>query len=448
MAWLPDGMTERLYSAANRKPTSLLQEPAAKSSRTHMFASVSRYFRFIADNKALLGFGLLMAFGSSFGQSFFVGLYQAPLREAFDLTASGFGAAFSAVTLVSAAILPWTGRVIDQVSLRAYTAGTILILAGATLVLAFNSYFALFIVALFALRHVGQGLMSHTSSTAMGRYFTPNRGKAVTIASTGYSLGEALFPAMALAIIALVGWRLSWAVHAGTLLLIFLPAALWLVWREPAHEKDTPKDTNHPARTLTSARDWTRAEVIRDPRFYVLIPAMMAPAFILTGFFVHQGFLATSKDWPIELVAAGFSTFAIVKLVSSLFVGPFADRFGFRPLMALYMVPLALSMLSLALIDASIGVFLYFGLAGLSTGGAMAVGGLLWPELYGTKHLGAIRSLSTSLMVFSTALAPVTFGALIDLGISAEGIALISLGYAAIAVALLLAFLWNEKKST
>jgi len=414
-----------------------------------MFGSVSRYFRFIGENKALLGFGLLMAFGSSFGQSFFVGLYQAPLREAFDLSASGFGAAFSAVTLVSAAILPWTGRVIDQVSLRTYTAATILILACAALTLAFNTYFILFVVALFVLRHVGQGLMSHTSSTAMGRYFTANRGKAVTIASTGYSLGEALFPAMALAVIALVGWRLSWAVHGATLILVFLPLALWLVWREPAHEKSRPTGNTasgtHP--NLTATRDWTRAEVMRDPRFYVLIPAMMAPAFILTGFFVHQGFLASSKDWPVELVAAGFSTFAIVKLVSSLFVGPFADRFGFRPLMALYMVPLALSMLSLALIDANIGVFLYFGLAGLSTGGAMAVGGLLWPELYGTRHLGAIRSLSTSLMVFSTALAPVTFGALIDWGVSAKGIAFISLGYAGIAVAMLLTFLWHEKKS-
>ncbi len=414
-----------------------------------MFGSVSRYFRFIGENKALLGFGLLMAFGSSFGQSFFVGLYQAPLREAFDLSASGFGAAFSAVTLVSAAILPWTGRVIDQVSLRTYTAATILILACAALTLAFNTYFVLFVVALFVLRHVGQGLMSHTSSTAMGRYFTANRGKAVTIASTGYSLGEALFPAMALAVIALVGWRLSWAVHGATLILVFLPLALWLVWREPAHEKSRPTGNTasgtHP--NLTATRDWTRAEVMRDPRFYVLIPAMMAPAFILTGFFVHQGFLASSKDWPVELVAAGFSTFAIVKLVSSLFVGPFADRFGFRPLMALYMVPLALSMLSLALIDANIGVFLYFGLAGLSTGGAMAVGGLLWPELYGTRHLGAIRSLSTSLTVFSTALAPVTFGALIDWGVSAKGIAFISLGYAGIAVAMLLTFLWHEKKS-
>jgi len=411
-----------------------------------MFAPIFRYLSFVHLNKRLLGFGLLMAFGSSFGQSFFVGLYQAPLREAFDLSASGFGGAFSAVTLLSAAVLPWTGRVIDQVSLRAYAGGTIVILAVATLCIATTNLFWLFIIALFVLRHFGQGLMSHTSSTAMGRYFTANRGKAITLSSTGYSLGEALFPAIAVAIIALVGWRTSWIVHGGALLLIFLPLALWLVWRDPTHEKDLPAQGATPTRDLTAHRDWTRAEVIRDPRFYILIPAMMAPAFILTGFFVHQGFLASSKEWPIELVAAGFSTFAIVKLVASLFVGPFADKFGFRPLMALYMVPLAFSMLSLALINNVAGIFLYFALAGLSTGGAMAVGGLLWPELYGTKHLGSIRSLSSSLMVFSTALAPVTFGTMIDVGLSAAAIAYISLGYTLIAVALLAFFLWREKQ--
>ena len=411
-----------------------------------MFAPIFRYLSFVHLNMRLLGFGLLMAFGSSFGQSFFVGLYQAPLREAFDLSASGFGGAFSAVTLLSAAVLPWTGRVIDQVSLRAYAGGTIIILAVATLCIATTNLFWLFIIALFVLRHFGQGLMSHTSSTAMGRYFTANRGKAITLSSTGYSLGEALFPAIAVAIIALVGWRTSWLVHGGALLLIFLPLALWLVWRDPTHEKDLPAQNTTPTRDLTAHRDWTRAEVIRDPRFYILIPAMMAPAFILTGFFVHQGFLASSKEWPIELVAAGFSTFAIVKLVASLFVGPFADKFGFRHLMALYMVPLAFSMLSLALIDNVAGIFLYFALAGLSTGGAMAVGGLLWPELYGTKHLGSIRSLSSSLMVFSTALAPVTFGTMIDVGLSAAAIAYISLGYTLIAVALLAFFLWWEKQ--
>ena len=182
--------------------------------------------------------------------------------------------------------------------------------------------FWIFVVGLFLLRHFGQGLMSHTSSTAMGRYFSANRGKAVTISSTGYSLGEAVFPAIAVALIALVGWRESWIIYAGVLLFVLLPLTYGLVRTDPEPESVPDEAETQKFRDRTAKRDWTRAEVIRDPRFYILIPAMMAPAFILTGFFVHQGYLAQSKGWPIELVAAGFSVFAIVKLVASLLAGP------------------------------------------------------------------------------------------------------------------------------
>lgn len=410
-----------------------------------MFAPFLSYLRFIRGHKSLLTFGLLMTFGSSFGQSFFVGLYQMPLREMYDLSASAFGGAFSFVTLLSAAALPWTGRVIDQVPLRTFSTSVILVLSGAALAIAFVPSFWMFVVALFFLRHFGQGLMSHTSSTAMGRYFSVNRGKAVTISAAGYSFGEAIFPAIVVALIALVGWRESWVIYAAALLLVLLPLTYGLVQTDPKPETVVNTDNATDPDDRTAKRDWTRAEVMRDPRFYILVPAMMAPAFILTGFFVHQGYLAQSKGWPIELVAAGFSVFAIVKLVASLLAGPFADRFGFRPLIALYMVPLALSMIALGTVEATYGIFLYFTLAGISTGGAMAVGGLLWPELYGTKHLGAIRSLSVSLMVFATALAPVTFGWLIDAGLGANMIAHISLGYSVLAVALVIFFLWREK---
>jgi len=116
--------------------------------------------------------------------------------------------------------------------------------------------------------------------------------------------------------------------------------------------------------------------------------------------------------------------------------------------MAFYMVPLAFSLLAISFIDAHYGIFIYFTLAGISTGGAMTVGGLLWPELYGTKHLGAIRSLSVSLMVFATALAPVTFGWMIDAGLSASAIANISLVYSLVAIATIGVFLLREKKNS
>jgi MFS family permease len=69
-------------------------------------------------------------------------------------------------------------------------------------------------------------------------------------------------------------------------------------------------------------------------------------------------------------------------------------------------------------------------------GAGSAVLGAFWPEYYGTRHLGAIRSVATSLMVFATALGPVITGALIDAGVDydrqLQGMALIALGSAAL----------------
>ena len=48
----------------------------------------------------------------------------------------------------------------------------------------------------------------------------------------------------------------------------------------------------------------------------------------------------------------------------------------------------------------------------------MTIGSTFWPNYFGTKNLGSIRSLSTSSMVFGTALGPVIVGQLLDLNIS------------------------------
>ena len=53
------------------------------------------------------------------------------------------------------------------------------------------------------------------------------------------------------------------------------------------------------------------------------------------------------------------------------------------------------------------------------TAGMMAnVSGALWPEIYGVRHLGAIRAMAISAMVLSTAAAPFVLGVLIDAGIA------------------------------
>ena len=75
--------------------------------------------------------------------------------------------------------------------------------------------------ALFAMRLTGQGLMTHTASTSMARYFERGRGKAISIALLGFPAGQAALPPLAVAAAAVVGWRVTW-VGAGTVLAVVL----------------------------------------------------------------------------------------------------------------------------------------------------------------------------------------------------------------------------------
>ena len=136
-----------------------------------------------------------------------------------------------------------------------------------------SSLVALFF-SLFALRLFGQGMLTHTAQTAMGRWYDQERGRAVSVTSVGHNLGEAVLPALVLLFVAQFGWREVWLIAAGSLILVALPVSCWLM-----NSKRIPTHGASPE-TVTSIRQWTRAEVLRDPYFYGLLVGILAPALI------------------------------------------------------------------------------------------------------------------------------------------------------------------------
>ena len=63
-------------------------------------------------------------------------------------------------------------------------------------------------------------------------------------------------------------------------------------------------------------------------------------------------------------------------------------------------------------------------LMGVSSGLYFTGLSALWAELYGAKHLGAIKSLTNAVMVFSSALGPALVGNLLAEGVVFEKICL------------------------
>lgn len=397
---------------------------------------MSNTLAFVVGNPRFLTFGAATAFLSSFGQTFFISLFGGEIRAAFGLSHGDFGTIYAVGTLSSAAVLVWAGRKIDDMDLRHFTLAIGFGLAVACVVVASAQGPATLVVAIFLLRFFGQGLMSHTSSATMARYFDDNRGKALSVAGMGYPLGEAAYPIIAIMAMAWLGWRGAWLACAAVMAVATLPVAFWLLKGHAERHRRHLEQLDEDQRTGKRGPGWTRSEMLRDIRFYLLMPSFLAPSFIYTGLFFHQIHLVDAKGWELEVFAAAYSVYAVAQVSTVFAAGWLIDRFSAWSMMRFYLAPLAGGCLALFAFDSTAAIFAYMVLIGVSSGAVAVTHSAIWAEVYGVRHLGAIRALATALMVFGSAGGPVVMGWLIDAGVTMEAIALGCAVYLAGAAAL------------
>ncbi|MFT6052954.1 MAG: MFS family permease [Halioglobus sp.] len=374
----------------------------------------------------LLLFGFAMAFGSSLGQTYFIGLFSGEIRLDLGLSHGAFGGVYSAATLTSAVLLLWTGSLIDRVELRRFAYVVTVGLALACVLMSGSNGIAMLFLAILGLRHLGQGLMSMAGTTTIVRYLDHQRGKANAISGIGYSLSEAVLPTLVIATLSVMTWRTSW-IFWGALLLLCMPALTSILLRGHGqrHSDYLLGIANSSHQTLGGGRkQWTRSEVIRDTPFYLFLPALIAQPLLFTGFMFHQVHLVDAKGWDFTAWGSLYIAYAVVSTICKLVAGLLVDRFGAMRLVPSMCLPFGLGLAALAMSDSFVIAGLFMCLMGVSVGVYSTLASPFFAEMYGTLHLGSIKSLTTSVMVFATAIAPVAMGWLIDRGVSIEAMAL------------------------
>lgn len=384
------------------------------------------YLSFAWKNRRFLSFGLLLTFFSCFGQSYYIAVFNKDIRAAFSLSHGEFGLAYAVATVSSAVCLIWTGRMIDKTRLKTFALCVCGGLVASCVLMAAAPVFGALLLALFALRLTGQGLMVHTSVTSIGRHFTAERGRAVSIISMGGPSGQAVMALVAVALTAWLNWRQVWLVMAAFSALVLIPAVAWLL---AAHEDAhlARKTRTQEASASGTHGVWGRREVLKDLRFYLMMPVLLAPSFIATGFFFHMGHLVDVKGWSLAFFTGAYTLYTAFSITLTLLAGPIVDRVGAVRLIPWHLAPLCLGLVALVSSDHWSAAILYMGLTGITVGMRITIGGAVWAEIYGVENIGAIRSLATAFMVVSTALSPVVFGWLIDYGVSVESLALMCL---------------------
>lgn len=393
-------------------------------------------YQFVKNNYRFLLFGFILTFCSSFGQTFFIGIFNPYIREDLSLSHSEFGLIYSLATLLSSLSLIWIGKKIDDFKIIYFAIAVCLFLAFSSFFLTLVSNIILLFFAIYFLRLSGQGLMTHTASTSMAKFFDLNRGKALSISWLGLSVGEGFLPYLIIFLMKFYSWKIVWLGISIFILCLVVPSIFFILrfYKDGATEiSDIKKqEVNH------TIKNWTRSEVIRDSKFYFLLPAVLGPAFLSTGIFINQIYIFESKQWSMLMLAQGFTLYAIVSVITLAISGFLIDRFSAIKVLPFYLLP---TMIAYTLVITSSWAFtpiVMMILIAMTNGTSSVLLTSTWSEIYGTKYLGGIRSITVSFFVFSTAIAPVLFGYLIDKQFTINQIFSMMLGYLILANALFL----------
>ena len=375
----------------------------------------------IRSNFKIIIFGFLFTFFSCIGQSFFIGLFNSEIRNELNISHGEFGTVYGIATLCSSLTLIWLGKKIDELKLLNYSLLVISLLFLSAIFFSFINSIIFLLIGIFILRLSGQGLMAHTATTTVSRYFKKTRGRALGITWLGMSLGEFLLPILVVFLLSIIDWRDIW-VQIGILVLITLPIFSYLTVKDVSIFS-RESDTENYKKDKLLIKSWKRQEVLKDLKFYSLLPSTLACPFIITGIVINQSFITESKGWGEYTIAQSFMVYSIFTVLTLFASGFLVDKFTSRKILPYLNIPMFFGLAVLFFFNHSYSAFLFMGLLGITNGLTNVLLSSLWAEIYGVNYIGSIKALTGSLMVFSTALGTAVFGFLIDFGYSIEAIA-------------------------
>lgn len=381
---------------------------------------MKRWFSFVSEHRWILSVCALLTFLSGCGQTFFIGLFSSDIRAQFSLSSSEYGLIYSTVTLLSSFVILWAGQQIDRVSVNVYAMVVCCGLIVACLAMfGVSSVWSLALV-LFLLRFFGQGLMSHTAITVTTKCLYQDKGKALGLVSFGYRVSEILFPVIVTVCFDFgVSWQLMWLCLGGFVLVSSFVVIDMFQKVTKKYQKDLywEKEGGAASSECLKQKQWTLSEVLKDWRFYLLILTIISPAFVNTAIFFHQDVIIQLKGLEKHVFGYTFPLYAISTMITSFIGGVVIDKIGSIKMVAVYLLPLALGIMVLSLVSGEWSVCIFMILTGVTSSLSTILSGALWADIYGTRHLGSIRTQVMFWGVFASALSPFGIGFLIDNGV-------------------------------
>lgn len=262
-----------------------------------------------------------------------------PLALSFHASRSAVSFAFSLQNTVGALWIPASGMLIDRFGAKRVIIPTSLVY-GLILISAWFVGSSIWQLYLFY-SVLGIALTSGPAPVPYGvvisHWFNRHRGLALGISMLGIGMGSVVVPILAQRLITMFGWRVTYAVFGGAVLLLPVPIVAALLLNDPAQRGLQPDGDEVARGSLLSPQDkqgMTWHEIWHNPMFWMMICIFSLTGASVHGALLHMSAIFTDRGVSAERGALATSLVGAALIVGRLGSGYLLDRF-FAPRVAI-----------------------------------------------------------------------------------------------------------------
>jgi MFS family permease len=363
----------------------------------------------------------LSYFFSAPGQTYFTSTFIETYIQEFGWSRSTISSLYSMATLVSGVLLFLMGRQIDRHGQKKMSI-TVAGLLGLTCIwMSFVSSMPMLFIGFFASRFLGQGSMTLIPSTLVPNWFARRRPLAFSLMSIGGVVGSSILPPVNSMLIAQIGWRPVWRFWAAAFWIIYIPLVLAFLYNQPAELglsiTGEDKKASGASGSVVKFKDvpsWTLKEAFRTRSFWGMLYSQLLLPMVVTGLTFHFISIMAQRSIQASQAAYVLSLLALVSFPTTLFAGWILGKIKIHHAALLVSVLMGSALAVLLLSDSYPGAIVFTVLIGSAMGLQTVWGGLVWPQYFGTRYLGSIRSLAMTMTVIGSAVGPIPLGFIYD----------------------------------
>jgi len=291
-------------------------------------------------------------------------VFYVALLEEFSWS-RGQAAGVQSMALITYTIMaPIAGGLIDRFGPRRIIVPGILLLASALILCSSIKTLGQFYLLYGGLVGIGVTSVAIVSYTAiLAHWFEEKRGLANGLAVSGIGLGTFIFVPLSQYCISLWGWRLTFVILGGLVLIILLSLNALLLRHKPQDlglypdgikEGEQPKDGQPEVMDFAwSKTDWTLKSAFRTGRFWYLMIFPFLAAIVIYVILVHHVRFLVDKGIDKTMAAFIFGLVGIISLAFRIFWGWLSDYIGREKTYTLGAMCIFLGICSLILLEIS-----------------------------------------------------------------------------------------------